>query len=162
MSICLTECCKCVRTTGVSISVMAAPSDYQPGPYSVTFPAGSTTAAVNITINDDDVYKGPDPETFTATITTANTGVSSISPGDDDTATMSIIENEGVQSCNHMITFSVYIQYVVSAAVEHSMLESGLCGEHWYSAISPIIIGATLSKLVGSTCDFYSRLYIIL
>ena len=100
MNISLTESCKCVRATGVSISVMAsshpAPSDYQPGPYSVTLPAGSTTAAVNITINDDDVYEGPDSETCTATISTANTGVSSISPGDDDTATISINENEGV------------------------------------------------------------------
>ena len=89
MSICLTECCKCVRATRVSISVMApshpAPSDYQPGPYSVTFPAGSTTAAVTITIIDDDEYEGSDPEVFTATISTANTGVPSISPGDDNT-----------------------------------------------------------------------------
>ena len=39
MIICLTGCCKCVRANGVSISVMTssypAPSDYQPGPYSV-------------------------------------------------------------------------------------------------------------------------------
>ena len=93
-------CCKCVRATGVSISVMTssypASSDYQPGPFNVTFPAGSTTAAVNITIIDDAVYEGPAPETFTATISTANTGVSSISPGVDDTATISINENEGV------------------------------------------------------------------
>ena len=115
MSICLTECCKCVRATGVSISVMAsshpAPSDYQPGPYSVTFPAGSTTAAVNITIIDDDEYEGPDPEAFTATISTANTGVSSISPGDDDTATISINENEGVQTLQPHVTCSVHVLY---------------------------------------------------
>ena len=77
-------------------SYHSALSDYQPGPYSVTFPAGSTTAAVNIIVIDDDEYEGPDPEAFTATISTANTGVSSISPGDDATATISINENEGV------------------------------------------------------------------
>ena len=108
MSICLTESCKCVRATGVSISVMAsshpAPSDYQPGPYSVTFPVGSTTAAVNITIIDDDEYEWPNPEAFTATISTANTGMSSISPGDDDTATISISENAGVQTLQPAVT----------------------------------------------------------
>ena len=115
MSICLTECCKCVRATGVSISVMAsphpAPSDYQPGPYSVMFPAGSTTAAVNITIIDDAVYEGPDPEVFTATISTANTGVSSISPGDDNTTTISINETEGAQTLQPHVTCSVHVLY---------------------------------------------------
>ena len=115
MSICLTECCKCVRATGGSISVMAsfhsALSDYQPGPYNVTFPAGSTTAAVTITINDDDEYEDPDPEVFTATISTANTRVSSISPGDDDTATISINENEGVQTLQPHVTCSVHVLY---------------------------------------------------
>ena len=115
MNISLTECCKCVRATGVSISVMGsshpAPSDYQPGNYSVIFPAGSTTAAVNITINNDDVYEGADSETFTATISTANTGVPSISPGDDDTATISINENEGVQTLQQHVTCSMHVLY---------------------------------------------------
>ena len=73
-----------------------APSDYTAGPYSVTFPAGSTTATVTIPIEDDNVYEGKiDPEQFTATISTANTGVPSVSAGDDDTATVSIVDNEG-------------------------------------------------------------------
>ena len=113
MILCLTGCCKCVRANGVSISVMAsshpAPSDYQPGPYSVMFPVGGTTVAVNITVNHDAVYERPDPETFTATISTANTEVSTISTGDDDTATMSIMENKGVRICNHMVIFSVHV-----------------------------------------------------
>ena len=116
MSICLTECCKCVIATGVCVSVMAsphpAPSDYQPGPYSVMFLAGSTTAAVNITIiDDDDEYEGSDPEAFTATISTANTGVPSISPGDNNTATISINENEGVQTLQPHVTCSVHVLY---------------------------------------------------
>ncbi len=115
MSICLTESCKCVKATGVSISVMVsshpAPSDYPPGPYSVTFPAGSTTAAVNITVIDDDEYEGSDSETFTATISSANIGVSSISPGDDYTATISINENEGVQTLQQHVTCSVHVLY---------------------------------------------------
>ncbi len=93
------------------VSSHPAPLDYQPGNYSVTFPAGSTTAAVNITIYDDAVYEGPDPEAFTATISTANTGVSSISPGDDNTATISINENEGVQTLQPHVTCSVHVLY---------------------------------------------------
>ena len=73
-------------------------SDYQGGPYSVTFPPGSTSATVNITIIDDNVYEKPDPENFTATISTLNTGVASISAGADDTATISIFDDEGAQS----------------------------------------------------------------
>ena len=73
-----------------------APSDYAAGPYSVTFPAGSTTATVTIPIVEDNVYEGMvGPEEFTATISTANTGVPGISAGDDDTATVSIVDKEG-------------------------------------------------------------------
>ena len=74
-----------------SPSIHPAPSDYQPGPYSVTFPAGSTTAAVNVTIESDGVLEGT--ENFTATISTANTGFPSVTTGDDDTATINIHED---------------------------------------------------------------------
>ena len=80
-------------------STHPAPSDYQAGLYNVTFPAGSTTTTINVAIEDDDIYEGnTDPETFTAMISTANTGVRSISAGDDDTATILIEDNEGAQS----------------------------------------------------------------
>ena len=35
-------------------------------------------------------------ESFTATISTANTGFASVSAGDDDTATVNIVDNDGV------------------------------------------------------------------
>ena len=72
-------------------SIHPAPSDYQPGPYSVTLPAGTTTAAVNITIESDNVFEGT--ENFTATISTTNTGFPSVTAGDDDTATINIQED---------------------------------------------------------------------
>ena len=72
-------------------SIHPAPSDYQAGPYSVTFPAGSTTAAVNIPIQSDNVLEGT--ENFTATISTANTGFPSVAAGDDDMATINIKED---------------------------------------------------------------------
>ena len=71
-------------------SIHPAPSDYQPGPYSVTFPVGTTTAALNITIESDSVFEGT--ENFTATISTTNTGFPSVTAGDDDTATINILE----------------------------------------------------------------------
>ena len=81
-----------------------APSDYQPGPYSVTFPAGSTTAAVNITIESDSILEGT--ETFTATISTANTGFPKVTAGDDDTATINIQE---VACAYHLHVHVVYL-----------------------------------------------------
>ena len=72
-------------------SIHPAPSDYPPGPYSVTFPVGSTTAAVNITIESDNVFEGT--ENFTATISTANNGFPNVTAGDDDMATINIQED---------------------------------------------------------------------
>ena len=74
-----------------SPSIHTATSDYTPGPYSVTFPAGSTTAAVNIPILSDNVLEGT--ENFTATISTANIGCPKVTAGDDDTATINIQED---------------------------------------------------------------------
>ena len=74
-----------------SLPIHPAPSDYPPGPYSVTFPVGTTTAALNITIKSDSVFEGT--ENFTATISTANTGFPSVTAGDDDTATVIIQED---------------------------------------------------------------------
>ena len=54
-------------------------------------PAGSTTAAVNITIESDRVLEGT--ENFTATISTANTDFPSVTAGDDDVATVNIQED---------------------------------------------------------------------
>ena len=54
-------------------------------------PAGSTTAAVNITIESDSVLEGT--ENFTATISTDNTGFPSVTAGDDNVATVNIQED---------------------------------------------------------------------
>ena len=87
-----------------SPSIHPAPSDYPPGPYSVTFPAGSTTAAVNITIESDNVFEGT--ENFTATISTANTGFPSVTAGDDDVATVNIQEDACVY---HLHVHAIYL-----------------------------------------------------
>ena len=81
-----------------------APSDYQPGPYCVTFPAGSTTTALNITIESDSVFEGT--ENFTATISTASTGFPSVAAGDDDMATINIQEDTCVY---HLHVHVIYL-----------------------------------------------------
>ena len=72
-------------------SIHPAPSDYQPGPYSVTFPVGTTTTALNITIESDSVFEGT--ENFTAAISTTITGFPSITAGHDDKATINLLED---------------------------------------------------------------------
>ena len=72
-------------------SVHPAPSDYQPGSYSVMFLVGGTAAAVNITIESDNALEGA--ENFTATISTASAGFPNVTAGDDDTATVNIQED---------------------------------------------------------------------
>jgi len=88
-----------------SPSIHPAPSDYQPGPYSVTFPAGSTTAAVNLTIESDSVLEGT--ENFTATISTTNTGFPNVTAGDDDTATIDIRDDDPVEVVFNPTQYSV-------------------------------------------------------
>ena len=46
-------------------------------------------------------------ESFTATISTANTGFASVSAGDDDTATVNIVDNDGVIVQFNPIQYSV-------------------------------------------------------
>ena len=81
-----------------------APSDYQPGPYSVTFPVGTTTAALNITIKSDSIFEGT--ENFTATISTTNTGFPIVTAGDDDTATVIILADA---CAYHLHVHAVYL-----------------------------------------------------
>ena len=78
-------------------SCTAAPSDYLSGPYTVTFPAGSTMATVDIIIVEDEIYEANiGVENFTATISNISAKGCSVSAGDDDTATVFISDNEGV------------------------------------------------------------------
>ena len=64
--------------------------DYNSGPYTVTIPAGSTTATFNIPINDDMTLEGL--ENFTLTINeTLPDGVTRGTPSE---ATVNIVDNE--------------------------------------------------------------------
>jgi len=46
----------------IKLSLTEECDRYDSGPYTVTFPAGTTSATLNININDDDIYE--DLESF--------------------------------------------------------------------------------------------------
>ena len=64
--------------------------DYTSGPYTVTIPAGSTTATFDVPINDDMILEGL--EDFMLTINSSlPTGVTRGTPSE---ATVNIVDNE--------------------------------------------------------------------
>ena len=65
--------------------------DYDSGPYTVTIPAGQTTATFNVPINDDNVLEGN--ENFTLTINTSSLS-NGVTHGNLDQATVTILDND--------------------------------------------------------------------
>ena len=70
--------------------------DYTSGPYSVTFPAGATTASFNVPINDDDILEGI--ENFMLTID--ETLPDGVTRGDPFVATVNIVDDDGKLKLN--------------------------------------------------------------
>ena len=66
--------------------------DYDSGPYTVTFPAGQTTATFNISINDDTILEGNENFMLTINETSLPTGVTRGTPSE---ATVTIVEDDG-------------------------------------------------------------------
>ena len=65
--------------------------DYDSGPYNVTFPAGVTSALVNVPINNDNVMENV--ENFTVTIMTGHLPAG-VSRGNPSSATVNIPDND--------------------------------------------------------------------
>ena len=65
--------------------------DYGSGPYTVTFPAGTTMVSFNIPINDDMIFEGNEDFMLTINPSPLPTGVSVGSP---DQATVTIVDND--------------------------------------------------------------------
>ena len=65
--------------------------DYISGPYTVTFPAGQTTATFDVPINDDNILEGI--ENFMLTISPSSLP-SSVFVGDANQATVTIVDND--------------------------------------------------------------------
>ena len=66
--------------------------DYTSGPYTVTFPAGSTTATFNVPINDDNILEGDEDFMLTINSFSLPNGVTRDTPGE---ATVTIVDNDG-------------------------------------------------------------------
>ena len=65
--------------------------DYGSGPYTVTFPAGVTSASFDIPINNDDILEGSENFTLTINPSSVPTGVTVGNPGQ---ATVTIVDND--------------------------------------------------------------------
>ena len=72
--------------------------DYTSGPYTVTFPAGHTTATFNIPITDDMISEGD--ENFMLTINSSSLP-DGVTRGDPGEATVAIVDND--RKCNILI-----------------------------------------------------------
>ena len=68
--------------------------DYTSGPYTVTFPAGSTTATFSVPINDDNIYEGNEDFMLTIDETSLPTGVTHGTPSE---ATVTIVDDDRTQ-----------------------------------------------------------------
>ena len=65
--------------------------DYTSGPYTVTFPAGQTTATFDVPINDDDILEGSEDFILTIDGTSLPTSVTHGSPGE---ATVTTVDDD--------------------------------------------------------------------
>ena len=79
--------------------------DYTSGPYTVTFPAGQTTATFDVPINDDDILEGN--ENFILTIDPSSLP-SDVSVGDPDQATVTIVDNDR----KYLVNNAIYLLYI--------------------------------------------------
>ena len=73
--------------------------DYTSGPYTVTFPAGQTTATFDVPINDDNILEGNEDFMLTIDETSLPTGVTRGNPGE---VTVTIVDNDRKQFHNHL------------------------------------------------------------
>ena len=72
--------------------------DYTSGPYTVTFPAGQTTATFDVPINDDNILE--DNENFILTINPSSLP-SDVTVGSPGQATVTIGDDDGKKTVNH-------------------------------------------------------------
>ena len=86
--------------TGMALICMfiAGSSDYTPGPFDVTFPAGMTTASFSVPIADDNLFEGS--EVFTVTIV-SSTLPSQVVEGADCVAVVTIVDDDSKFGFTH-------------------------------------------------------------
>ena len=65
--------------------------DYTSGPYTVTFPAGATTATFNVPITDDNISEGDENFMLTIDETSLPTDVTRGTPGE---STVTIVNDD--------------------------------------------------------------------
>ena len=82
--------------------------DYTSGPYTVTFPAGQTTATFDVPINDDNILEGS--ENFMLTISPSSL-LSNVTASDPDEAKVTILDDDGKKTViNHFLSINAPLQ----------------------------------------------------
>ena len=80
--------------------------DYTSGPYTVTIPAGSTTATFNVPVTDDMILEGDENFMLTINETSLPDGVTRGDPGE---ATVTIVDNDReYKNCNAITASTEY------------------------------------------------------
>ena len=72
--------------------------DYTSGPYTVTFPAGQTTATFNVPITDNMILEGNENFMLTINSSSLPDNVTRSTPGE---ATVTIVDDDGKLFCYH-------------------------------------------------------------
>ena len=77
--------------------------DYEPGPYTVVFTAGMTSAVFNVSIYNDDNYENN--ETFDVLINIFSLP-SNVTVGDTNRATVTIMNDDGKHIANCLLIYA--------------------------------------------------------
>ena len=79
--------------------------DYGPGPYEVTFTAGTTEASLNVSLTDDNIFERN--EKFMLTIDSSSLP-NNVTIGDPDEATVTIVDNDGKNCIVYLVSITSY------------------------------------------------------
>ena len=88
--------------------------DYTSGPYTVTFPAGQTTATFNIPMNDDDILEGN--ENFMPTVSSSSLP-DGVARGTPSEATVIIMDNDIAISMQFVLAIAIMFDFKVKVFV---------------------------------------------
>ena len=82
--------------------------DYTSGPYTITFPAGQTTATFDVPIYDDNILE--DNENFVLTISPLSLP-NNVTVNDPDEVTVTIVDDDGKKTViNHFLSINAPLQ----------------------------------------------------
>ena len=112
--------------------------DYTSGPYTVTIPAGQTTATFDVTINNDNILEGDEDYVLTISLSSPPTGVT---VGTPDQATVTI-KNDDCKSLSLLACVSVRDIMIMYVCTFHRSITY----RHLIANLS--LLGSALSRTI--------------